>query len=92
MGGEGVQCLMPKAQDAPKFLLSRAKNSGDSSVFDEMMMMGEILHPLQRNLNLLELVYSEAKGANVVKATTKLSSGPAVVNEVDISWRREKKG
>jgi hypothetical protein len=25
----------------PKFLLSRAKNSGDSSVFDELMMMGD---------------------------------------------------
>ena len=41
VGGEGVQCRMPKAQDAPKFLLSRAKNSGDSSVFDELMMMGD---------------------------------------------------
>ena len=25
----------------PKFLLSRAKNSGDSSVFDELTMMGD---------------------------------------------------
>jgi hypothetical protein len=39
----------------------------------------------------LELVYSEEKGANVVKGTTRISSGPAG-NEVDISWRKEKNG